>query len=118
VCITLRETINLGGRYGGDDMGSFVAVLILVACPVGSSTCLEKPVRIVSYDSSLACMANREMEVRKASRPGFEILGDCNAFNAKLLAGKAHLNVTRDVATLNAQSVQNTQLEAVSGFAK
>lgn len=99
-------------------MGNFIAILILVACPVGSSVCIQQPVRVVSYDSSTECRENRDMEVRKASRPGYEILGECNAFNGALLAGKAHLNVTRDIATLNIGSVKADPYEALAGFSR
>lgn len=99
-------------------MGNFIAILILVACPVGRSVCIQQPVRIVSYDSSMECRENRDMEVRKASRPGFEILGDCNTFSGALLAGKAHLNVTRDIATLDVGTVKSDPSEALAGFSR
>lgn len=99
-------------------MSDFIAVLILVACPAGSSVCLQQPVRIVSYENSEICRENREMEVRKASRPGFEILGDCNIFNRSLLAGKGHLNVTHDIATLKAAATTSDPSDALVGFAR
>jgi hypothetical protein len=99
-------------------MGNFVAILILVACPSGSTACMKDPVRVVSYDSSVACQAAREMEVRKASRPGFEILGECNSFHRSFLAGKAHLNITRTISTVAAGAIKNDQTEALAGFTR
>lgn len=97
-------------------MGEFVAILILVACPVGTSTCIKEPVRVVSYDSSLECKANKEEEIRKAARPGFEIIGDCNAFNRNLLTGHIHLNVTRNIETMKMETSKPDQGEILSGF--
>jgi hypothetical protein len=79
-------------------MANFAAVLVIIACPAASTSCIKEPVRVISYESSFACRAQREGEIRKASRAGFVIYGECNSIDSDLLAGKPPINIKRDVA--------------------
>ncbi|MBB4952192.1 hypothetical protein H4S14_000234 [Agrobacterium vitis] len=95
-------------------MGNFAAVLVLIACQAGSDTCLKQPVRVISYESSLVCRAQRDDEMRKATRPGFEIYGECNSFNGDLLSGKPRIDIKRDVAKLSAETTNDRATETVN----
>lgn len=94
-------------------MGSFAAVLVLIACPAESSTCFSTPVRVLSYENAETCRAQRETEMRKASRAGFEIYGECNSFDGDLMAGKPRIDIKRNVTKLVGDTLNHNSAAAL-----
>lgn len=101
----------------GHIMGNFAAVLVLIACPASGTTCVSEPVRVISYDSAMACAAQREDEIRKVTVPGFKIYGECNSVNGDLLAKRPRIDIKRDVETTNPSRLERETLTPSSGRA-
>ncbi|WP_139317466.1 hypothetical protein [Rhizobium oryziradicis] len=88
-------------------MGNFAAVLVLIACPASGTSCVNEPVRVISYDSAMSCTAQREDEIRKINIPGFKIYGECNSVNGDLLAGRPRIDIKRPVEKPETRPLEN-----------
>ncbi|GEO86201.1 MULTISPECIES: hypothetical protein [Alphaproteobacteria] len=69
-------------------MNTLAALMVLVACHPQTTTCLEEPVAVISYDTSAGCRAALPREMEKARRMAGLIYGDCVPVDPELLAGR------------------------------
>ena len=82
-------------------MSSFAAILVLVACPVNSVHCLSEPVKVVTYERARECERQMPVQVKNTKVRGMRIIGSCNTFDASLMKGVEHGDMT--AAFLNSQ---------------
>lgn len=81
-------------------MDTFAALMILVACHPETTTCLDEPVAVISYQSTDECRAAMPKEIEQAQELAEIIYGNCVPVDPELLAGRPQIHQTIDPVKL------------------
>lgn len=81
-------------------MDTLAALMILVACHPETTTCLDEPVAVISYQSTDECRTAMPGEIERAEKLAEIIYGNCVPVDPQLLAGRPQIHQTIDPVKL------------------